>query len=165
MNVRIDVLQDHEVELSKIEQYSHIIFSPGPGLPGSTQSMFAVLDHYAQRKPILGVCLGMQGIAEFFGGKLFNQATVKHGVQTICHVTHSDTLFEGLPEKFNVGLYHSWAVERNSSVQLTELAYSDDGVMMALKHKDHPIFGVQFHPESILTEYGNEILRNFLFKS
>lgn len=158
----VEVVEDKKVVLAEIDRFDAIVFSPGPGLPKETQSMFMVLVAYASSKKILGICLGMQGIAEYFGEQLYNQVQVKHGVSEKINILNSTTLFKNLPSEFQVGLYHSWAVELSNLSELKPLAVSENAVLMALEHSDYSIYGVQFHPESILTENGKEILKNFL---
>lgn len=163
LGVEVTVWEDKELDIEKAGEYDFIIFSPGPGLPKDTESIFRILEHYGKSKKILGICLGMQGIAEFYGAKLYNQVNVKHGVAERILIHKHDTLFFNLPNEIEVGLYHSWAVDISESPFLISLASSESGVEMAIKHKDYPIFGVQFHPESILTPEGKNILQNFLF--
>lgn len=159
----VEVVEDKKVVLAEIDRFDAIVFSPGPGLPKETQSMFKVLEQYASSKKILGICLGMQGIAEYFGNHLYNQVQVKHGVSEKINILNSTTLFNNLPTEFQVGLYHSWAVELSNQSELQPLAVSQNSVLMALEHSNYSIYGIQFHPESILTENGKEIFKNFLF--
>lgn len=163
LDVEVIIWEDKDVRLEDIEQFDCIVLSPGPGMPAETFSMFKVLEKYSNSKRILGVCLGMQGIAEFFGGKLYNQKIIKHGVSEIIDVKKPGVLFHGLKNKMNVGLYNSWAVELKNESELIATAFTENGVLMAFEHSSLPIFGVQFHPESILSENGHEIFKNFLF--
>jgi anthranilate synthase/aminodeoxychorismate synthase-like glutamine amidotransferase len=163
LGAAVDVVEDRELDIDNVEHYEAIVFSPGPGLPEQTNSLFPVLERYAKSKKILGICLGMQGIAQFYGASIYNQKAVKHGVAESLTVLSHDNLFLSLPDTFKVGLYHSWAVDLNGVAILKEMARSEEGVTMAFKHMSLPVFGVQFHPESILTEYGKNILSNFLF--
>lgn len=162
-DVDAKVVEDGKLDINEIESYDAVIFSPGPGLPKNTIHMFSVLERYAKSKKILGICLGMQGIAQFFGASIYNQKQVKHGVSERMNILRPDTLFKDLPIFFEVGLYHSWAVDVHRSDVLEILSESENGVVMAIKHKSLNIYGVQFHPESILTEHGKNILVNFLF--
>lgn len=164
MGVSVTVWEDKAVILSEVAAFDCIILSPGPGLPDETTSLLPILQRYASSKKILGVCLGMQGIALYFQAQLFNQKTVKHGVETLITPRNKANIFHNLPDTFPVGLYHSWAVDLADSTALLPLAYSTEGVLMAVKHVSLPIYGVQFHPESILTPNGKEILENFIFK-
>lgn len=163
IDAEVTVVEDKQVDLNAVAQFDCIIFSPGPGLPRSTQSLFPILEKYSTSKRILGICLGMQGIAEFYGGSLYNQQMVKHGVSEKIEVLDKGTLFKGLPSEFNVGLYHSWAVDISNTKRLKPLALSENNILMAFEHVEFPIYGVQFHPESILTENGKELLMNFIF--
>jgi anthranilate synthase component 2 len=165
LGVSVDVVEDREFHLDEAEQYDCIVLSPGPGLPGETRSLFEILEKYGRSKKILGVCLGMQGIAEYYGGKLYNQKSVRHGVSVKMDILESNGIFHGLPDSFSVGLYHSWAVEISETNLLKLLAVSEDEVIMAIKHGELPIYGVQFHPESVLTEFGKEMFFNFLYTS
>lgn len=163
LGVCVDVLRNDAIDLDKIDEFEKIIISPGPGLPSTTLNMKNVFERYHASKSILGICLGMQGIAEFFGGNLLNQLKVTHGVQTKINIVQPSVLFENMPENFLGGLYHSWKVDLDSlPSELTLTALSQSNVAMAIEHKKLPIFGVQFHPESILTEHGRTILSNFI---
>lgn len=163
LGAKLTVIEDKDVNVDELDQFDCIVFSPGPGLPKDTQSMFPVLERYASSKKILGICLGMQGIAEFYGGSLYNQENVKHGVVAPIEILSESKLFLNVPKEINVGLYHSWAVDIKNAEKLKVSAKSNHGIVMAIEHIELPVFGVQFHPESILTPYGKEILENFLF--
>lgn len=165
MQVDVSVREDKLLDLNEVERFDCIIFSPGPGLPKETKSLFSVLEKYATSKKILGICLGMQGIGEFYGGKLYNQQLVKHGVSEKIKIQSQEHIFRGFPPVITVGLYHSWAVDIENNKHLRPTAFSESGVLMALEHKNLPIYAVQFHPESILTEKGKELLSNFIFAS
>lgn len=164
LEVDVTVCEDKEIILDELESYECIIFSPGPGLPKETYSMFSVLKRYSNSKKILGICLGMQGVAEFYGAKLYNQESVRHGVAEKMLINKETRLFNGFPKNIDVGLYHSWAVELNESSQLISTGHLENGIVMAIEHFELPVFGVQFHPESILTSQGRELFTNFLFK-
>jgi anthranilate synthase component 2 len=158
-----DVFRNDQIDLESIDAYDKIILSPGPGLPSESGIIMPLLKKYASTKDILGVCLGHQAIGECFGAKLYNLERVMHGVATPTQVIHEDLLFEGIPEKFNTGRYHSWAVEsENFPKELKVTAIDEKGVIMALRHKTFKIRGVQFHPESILTENGVRLMKNWL---
>jgi anthranilate synthase component 2 len=159
----VTIVEDKLVQLEEIDTFDAIVFSPGPGLPKETFSMFNVLEHYAGKKKILGICLGMQGIAQYYGNELYNQVQVKHGISEKITISNSTTLFKNIPSEFQVGLYHSWAVSLNIVSEMKQIALSENNVIMAIQHASKPIYGVQFHPESILTENGKEIFKNFLF--
>lgn len=163
-NVSVDVKRNDELDIETIARYDKIILSPGPGLPTETKLMLETLQSYASSKPILGVCLGMQGIFEFFGGRLKNMPEVCHGIQKRIQLDLNATLFQGLQNKqIQVGLYHSWCADsENFPEELKITAISDEGIVMAVEHRSLPIFGVQFHPESIMTDVGFEMIRNFI---
>ncbi|WP_448519438.1 anthranilate synthase component II [Rhodoflexus sp.] len=151
-----------EISLPEVANYDKIIFSPGPGVPSEIPLMRDILMTYGSKKSILGVCLGHQAIAEAFGGVLFNMGQVWHGMKVPIRVTEpQERLFCGLPETFEVGLYHSWAVATlPDCLQVTAL--STNGTIMALSHKQYDIKGVQFHPESVMTACGAALLSNWL---
>lgn len=159
----VTVTFNNQVDYQRLNEADKIILSPGPGLPKESGELLSVISQYHQSKPILGVCLGMQALGEFFNEELINLDTVKHGIQEeVTQVTDS-LLFKGIPTKFQVGLYHSWAIkefENNPNIEIT--SRSEHNVIMSIQHKKLPIFGVQFHPESILTPYGKQLIENFL---
>lgn len=165
---RLDVFRNDKISLDKIERasYDRIIISPGPGDP-SDRNYFGVcaevLTELGKSTPVLGVCLGMQGIGHYFGGKVFRARKIMHGKTSI--ITHSDkSIFKGLPQDLEVMRYHSLIVERNSLPKDLEiLAATKSKEIMGLRHKSYPVCGVQFHPESFATEGGKQILKNFLF--
>lgn len=163
LGAQVDVVRNDAFQMSRLEPYDKIVLSPGPGIPEEAGLLNDVIRRYAGRKPILGVCLGHQAIAEVFGGRLENLRTVYHGVQTPTHIINHDYLFEHLPETFEAGRYHSWVVSRSGLPDSLEvMAISDDGHIMALRHRTYDVRGIQFHPESILTPEGARILQNWL---
>ena len=163
LGTQVDVVRNDAFQMSRLEPYDKIVLSPGPGIPEEAGLLNDVIRRYAGRKPILGVCLGHQAIAEVFGGRLENLRTVYHGVQTPTHIINHDYLFEHLPETFEAGRYHSWVVSRSGLPDSLEVtAISDDGHIMALRHRTYDVRGIQFHPESILTPEGARILQNWL---
>ena len=155
-NDRIDV---SGVEFGKPQK---IVISPGPGVPDNAGVTLELIDHFAGRVPILGVCLGHQAIGQAFGGKVVPAPYLMHG--KISQILHDHkTIFEGLPDAFPATRYHSLMVERESLPQCLEIsATSGDGLIMGLRHRELPVEGVQFHPESVLTTYGKQLLENFL---
>ncbi|MBL4668698.1 MAG: aminodeoxychorismate/anthranilate synthase component II [Flavobacteriales bacterium] len=163
-NYEVDVFRNDEISLDDVGNYETIILSPGPGLPDDAGILKEVISKYASSKKILGVCLGMQAIGEVYGGTLINLDKVFHGVATPITITEtSDLLFKGLPDSFDIGRYHSWVVSKeNFPKELTITSIEENGQIMSLKHKEHNLYGVQFHPESILTEHGKEMITNFL---
>ena len=163
LGAQVDVVRNDAFQMSRLEPYDKIVLSPGPGIPEEAGLLNDVIRCYAGRKPMLGVCLGHQAIAEVFGGRLENLRTVYHGVQTPTHIINHDYLFEHLPETFEAGRYHSWVVSRSGLPDSLEVtAISDDGHIMALRHRTYDVRGIQFHPESILTPEGARILQNWL---
>lgn len=160
----VDVVLNDRITVDQAAAYDRIVISPGPGLPREAGITMALLDRLRGTRPILGVCLGMQAIAEVYGGRLFNLGTVKHGVAERCVPEEPrDPLFRGLPSAFEVGLYHSWAAEEPGlPADLRITARSDQGVIMGLRAVEHRVCGVQFHPESILTPLGSTIIANWI---
>lgn len=161
---KVDVFKNDKIELQKINEYDNILLSPGPGLPNEAGIMPEVIKKYASSKNILGVCLGMQAIAECFGAKLRNLDKVYHGISTPINVIKEDALFKNCPNIFKAGRYHSWVVDTVGLPNCFEITATDDeNNIMALRHKDYKLKGVQFHPESILSEYGEQIIRNWIY--
>ena len=162
--VRPDVYRNDEITVEASGQYDKILLSPGPGLPSEAGILCDLIKTYAAEKSILGVCLGLQAIGEVFGGELENLNNVFHGVATpVKVISKKEKLFEGLPETFAVGRYHSWVVSNNNLPDcFDKTAIDDDAQIMGLAHKVFDVRGVQFHPESIMTEYGMEIMRNWI---
>ena len=164
LHSKLDVFRNDEIPLEDIKQYDKIILSPGPGVPSEAGLLLPLIREYAPTKSILGVCLGHQAIGEAFGGSLLNLQTVYHGVATQCHVLNERTpLFEGLPKNFEIGRYHSWIVnDENLPLELEVTARDENGFNMAMQHKTYDLQSVQFHPESVLTPLGSQILGNWL---
>ena len=163
LGAEVTVYRNDQFELSQLEEFSKIILSPGPGIPSEAGLLLDVILTYASRKPMLGVCLGHQAIGEAFGAQLTNLDDVSHGVATPCRIAASDPIFKGLPSEITVGRYHSWVVSNQGLPSCLEVtALSDEGQIMAMRHRDYPIHGIQFHPESVLTPQGRTIIENFL---
>lgn len=163
LGVTPDVRRNDRITLEEIGEYDKIIISPGPGIPSEAGILPQLLDKYASEKPILGVCLGHQAIGERFGAKLRNLSNVYHGVKTETYLTADDYLFAGIPDRFEVGRYHSWVVDKDTLPSELEItALSPDGEIMAMRHREYDVRGVQFHPESILTPCGLTIIKNWL---
>ncbi|WP_375433625.1 anthranilate synthase component II [uncultured Hymenobacter sp.] len=157
------VIRNDKLAVDDVEEYDAVLLSPGPGLPSEAGLMPEIIRRYAPTKRILGVCLGHQGLAESFGGELYNMPEVLHGIATKAEVTADDKLFDGLPTQFQVGRYHSWSVRPESvPTELEVTALDAEGQVLAFRHRDYDVRGVQFHPESILTEHGHQMLRNWL---
>jgi anthranilate synthase component 2 len=161
---QVDVFRNDEITPEDAAGYDKIVISPGPGIPDEAGITKNLIHHFAPSKSILGVCLGCQAIAEVFGGSLINLERVYHGVKTEIAITdEGDRLFHEIPGNFEAGRYHSWVVNEKdlpSSLRIT--ARDDEGMIMALSHIEYDVKGVQFHPESIMTEYGKKILLNWL---
>ncbi len=163
LGVDVDVVRNDRFTLGQLEPYDRIILSPGPGIPSEAGLLLDVIRHYAGQKPMLGVCLGHQAIAEVFGGKLTNLAEVHHGISTEGTQLGNDVLFKDLPKRIMMGRYHSWVVDRDAFPDCLEVtAVSDEGEIMALKHKNYNIHGIQFHPESVLTPDGAKMVQNWM---
>ncbi|HET9744980.1 MAG TPA: aminodeoxychorismate/anthranilate synthase component II [Chitinophagaceae bacterium] len=178
---RVDVHRNDQIPMEKVKEYDKIILSPGPGIPEEAGLLLPLIKEYASSKSILGVCLGHQAIGQAFGGKLINLSSVFHGVATPVKVVKretsnvrgevvsrltshvSRTLFEGLPDELEVGRYHSWVVSKENFPRELEITAEDEsGMIMGLQHKTYDVQGVQFHPESVLTPRGEDIMRNWL---
>jgi len=186
LHQQVEVHRNDQIPLEKVKEYDKIILSPGPGIPEEAGLLLPLIKEYASSKSILGVCLGHQAIGEAFGGQLINLDEVYHGVatpvrlvnrvpiatetsivngKTNSHLTTHDSrnLFEGLPEVFEAGRYHSWIVsDENFPKELEVTARDENNFIMALQHKTYDVQGVQFHPESVLTPVGTSILKNWL---
>ena len=152
------------VRSKELEEFDKILLSPGPGIPEEAGLLLDVIRTYSGRKPILGVCLGEQAIGEVFGGKLVNLKEVYHGIQSKIRITADDYIFNGLPEEIAVGRYHSWVVDKETLPACLEItAVSAEGYIMAIRHKDYDVRGIQFHPESVLTPDGKKMIENWIF--
>lgn len=160
-----EVWRNDQFKLEDVAQFDKIILSPGPGIPSEAGLLLDVIKTYSPTKSIFGVCLGQQAIAEVFGGKLYNLSRPMHGIATPVKVIDAtEPLFSGLPEHIKVGRYHSWVVSHEGlPKELTVTAIDEtDNSIMALRHKTLDVRGVQFHPESVLTDFGKEMLKNWL---
>ncbi|MGF1586050.1 MAG: anthranilate synthase component II [Bacteroidales bacterium] len=159
-----DVYRNDQIDLADIEKYDGILLSPGPGIPSEAGRLLEIIDMYKERKRIFGVCLGLQAIAEVFGGSLLNTKKVYHGVATnIILQKPGHYLFDGLPDSFQGGRYHSWVVKKETVPSCLRIdALDDEQYIMAMSHNELDVCGVQFHPESILTPRGKEIVFNWL---
>lgn len=158
------VWRNDQFRLEDIEPFDHVLLSPGPGVPEEAGLLLDVIRQYGTTKKILGICLGLQAIAEVYGGRLYNLDKPVHGTATpVVVLDRSEPLFRELPDRFKVGRYHSWAVDPAGIPDvLTVTAVDEKGTIMALTHKELPVRGVQFHPESIMTEFGKEMMLNWL---
>ena len=166
LNVPFQVVNVEELDLDAVGDFSHLLISPGPDVPRAYPQLFELLARYQHSKSILGVCLGHQMLCEFFGAELHNLPSPRHGQAKRLQCVAESLLFKDMPQAFQIGLYHSWAVsELNFPSALQITARCDDNIIMAMQHKTLPIYGVQFHPESYISEYGEQILRNWLLDS
>ena len=163
IGAEVKVIRNDQFTLNQLEPFDKIVLSPGPGIPSEAGLLLDVIKTYKGRKPILGVCLGHQAIGEVFGGTLENLSDVFHGVATEGTQFSNDYIFDSLSKRITMGRYHSWVVSRENFPTCLEVtAVSDEGQIMALKHKNYDIHGIQFHPESVLTPEGKTIVRNFI---
>lgn len=171
LGAEITVYRNDQFELEQLEEFDKIMLSPGPGIPSEAGKLLDVIRTYAGVKPILGICLGEQAIGEAFGGTLVNLSDVFHGVQAPAHVTdfvqhgqrEVDYLFRGLNRDILVGRYHSWVVDSDTMPDCLEVTcLSNEGQVMALRHKEYDVRGIQFHPESVLTPDGKKMIKNWL---
>ena len=164
LGAEVLVHRNDEITLADIEALkpSHLVVSPGPCSPAEAGISVAAIQHFAGKLPILGVCLGHQSIGAAFGGRIIRAQQLMHGKTSVIH-TSQQGVFADLPQDYTVNRYHSLAIERSSCpAELEVTAWTDDGEIMGVRHRSLPIEGVQFHPESILTEHGHALLNNFL---
>ena len=160
---QVDVMRNDKLRHEVLDKCDGIILSPGPGIPSEAGDLLSVINEYATRKKILGVCLGHQAIAEHFGGSVVQSENAIHGKSSILQHSKSSILFEGIPSEFEAGRYHSWHVESTPSEFYTT-ALTSEGENMAMEHSELPIYGVQFHPESVLTPHGRRLITNWINK-
>jgi anthranilate synthase component 2 len=166
--IKYDILLNDRIDISLVGSYDGYLISPGPGVPSETPALKDLIEKYGKTRSILGICLGFQTIAEFYGMNLERLGTVKHGIEGNLMITDpTDYIFKGLPVEFTAGLYHSWAVKLNSpgaeeNRDLNITAVSDDGIVMAVSHKEYDIKGVQFHPESYISPDARKVVENWL---
>lgn len=159
----VKVVRNDQFELEELEDYEYIILSPGPGIPDEAGLLKKVITTYGGKKKIFGVCLGLQAIGECYGGKLKNLSRVFHGMKTkMILAENPGPVFDDIPLEFMAGRYHSWVLDTESDTSAFHItAVDEQGEIMALQHKEFPIYAVQFHPESIMTEHGAKMLENF----
>ena len=163
LGAEVTVVRNDQFRLSDLEEFDRIVLSPGPGIPSEAGLLCDVIRTFAGRKPILGVCLGHQAIGEVFGARLENLSDVFHGVATPCHIVANDPIFRALPRNITIGRYHSWVVSDDGLPDCLEAtAVSNEGQIMALRHRELNVRGIQFHPESVLTPDGKQIMQNWL---
>lgn len=163
LGAEVSVVRNDQFRLSELKPFDKIILSPGPGIPTEAGLLIDVIDAYASVKPILGVCLGHQAIGEYFGGKLTNLSQVFHGIASTISITAPDYIYKELPAQVQVGRYHSWVVDNEGLPDCLEVtSVSEEGQIMSLRHKQYDVRGIQYHPESVLTPEGRNIIANWL---
>lgn len=164
LGVEVDIVRNDKISIDDVDRYDKILLSPGPGIPASAGILVPLIERYAPTKSILGICLGHQAIAEVFGAELTNLDKVYHGVESTIQIVADTPLFSGLGREFRAGRYHSWVVSSEdfpAELQITAIEMESRQIM-ALRHREYDLQGVQFHPESILTPKGKQILKNWL---
>lgn len=161
---QVCVMRNDEIIWEKLDAAKCIVLSPGPGLPSDAGRLHDIILKYASLKPMLGICLGMQAMAECFNGKLINLEQVVHGMSSrLVRIDRQEKLFSGIPSAPEVGRYHSWVVDPKSVIdQFSLTSFTQDGLLMSFRHKIYQMVGLQFHPESILTPSGKKMLENFI---
>ena len=162
LDCEVTVKRNDQLTLDEVEPFENIVLSPGPGIPDEAGLLKEIIKKYAPTKRIFGVCLGLQAIGEVFGGTLVNLDQVYHGVDTSITVTKDDPIFKGLPKTLQVGRYHSWVVDTDVPEVLEVTSVDENGQIMSLRHKTYDVTAVQFHPESVLTPEGKQMLKNWL---
>ena len=159
----VDVIRVNQVNIKQLDKYQKIIISPGPGVPSDYPVLFDILKKYESYKSILGICLGFQVIGVYYGGSLYNLSKVMHGKKSlISQVFNSDYIYKGVPANFFVGRYHSWGIKLKHENKLLITSRDSQECIMSFRHQKNNIIGIQYHPESILTKYGELIIRNWL---
>lgn len=159
----IIVKRNDDIDINYAKNFDVIVLSPGPKLPVDAGLMMKIIEHYHKEKPIIGICLGMQGLAQFFGSELQNLDFPEHGQSKNMQVLQQSPLYFNCPKEFKVGRYHSWGIQKNKlSDSLIPLSIDEQNWIMSFMHRQYKIIGIQFHPESILTEFGNNIMYNAL---
>lgn len=163
LDCEVTVMRNDKLTLDDVLPFDRLVLSPGPGIPDEAGLLKPIISTYASSKSILGVCLGQQAIAEVFGGSLINLKEVYHGVSTrISTLVEDEILFRGLPKELEVGRYHSWVVQKDLPTELEATSIDENGEIMSLRHKEFDVRAVQFHPESVLTPYGKQMLKNWI---
>ena len=157
----VDVIRVNQVNIKQLHKYDKIIISPGPGIPSDYPVLFDIINKYKNNKSILGICLGFQTIGIYFGATLYNLNQVMHGKKSLIKLK-SDSMYEDIPSEIYVGRYHSWGIKIEDQKNLEITSIDNDNCIMSFKHKIYDIKGIQYHPESILTKYGELIIKNWL---
>ena len=162
LGAQVTVKRNDCFALAELEAFEYLLLSPGPGIPDEAGLLKAAIARYAPTKKILGICLGQQAIGEVFGAQLVNLKSVYHGVASKIIPNETDLLFEGLPETFEAGRYHSWVVQTPLPNTLIATSFDENKQLMSLRHRDYQVRAVQFHPESVLTTHGKKMLQNWI---
>ena len=163
LNCEVTVKRNDKLSLEEVDAYEKILLSPGPGIPDEAGLLKAIIERYGATKSILGICLGQQAIAEVYGGSIENLNMVYHGVATsIKRINEDEILYQGIPDKFDVGRYHSWVVSKEMPECLIVTSIDANGEIMSLRHVEHDVRAVQYHPESILTPLGKQLMENWV---
>ena len=162
LNCEVTVKRNDQLSLEEVDEFNEIVLSPGPGIPDEAGLLKPIIQTYAATKRIFGVCLGQQAIGEVFGGTLVNLDQVYHGVATSITIIEDDYIYQGMPKNIEVGRYHSWVVDQKLPDTLIATSVDENGQIMSLKHKEYDVRAVQYHPESVLTPYGKQLLKNWL---
>ncbi len=160
----VTVKRNDQLTLEEVEPFDEIVLSPGPGIPDEAGLLKSIIETYAPTKRIFGVCLGQQAIGEVFGGSLVNLDQVYHGIATTIQVVEDDVIYKDMPKELEVGRYHSWVVHPDLPEELLATSTDKNGQVMSLRHKTYDVTAVQFHPESVLTPQGKQMLKNWLEK-
>jgi len=163
LDCEVTVKRNDQLTLDEVEPFEYIVLSPGPGIPDEAGLLKEIIRTYAPTKRIFGVCLGLQAIGEVFGGTLINLDQVHHGVDTTIMVTKDDPIYKDMSKTLQVGRYHSWVVDPDLPNDLETTAVDESGQIMSLRHKKYDVTAVQFHPESVLTPQGKQMLKNWLY--
>jgi len=165
-NIKASIYNPENTNINKISEFDKIIFSPGPGLPKEYPIMQEIIDKYKSQKHFLGICLGHQAIGEYFGCKLKNYDIVNHGMVKKFQITEpASFIFKNIPDNSDIGVYHSWYIaNENIPEQIRVTGLNEDNIIMAIEHTTYNIQSLQFHPESFITTYGKEIIKNWLSK-
>ena len=162
LDCEVTVKRNDQIGLEEVDAFENIVLSPGPGIPDEAGLLKQIIAKYAPTKKILGVCLGQQAIGEVFGGTLVNLDEVFHGIATKIKIIKDDVLFDGMPKEIEVGRYHSWVVDANLPDVLEATSIDENGQIMSIRHKTYNVNAVQFHPESVLTPNGKQMLKNWI---
>ncbi|PRX53123.1 anthranilate synthase component II [Flagellimonas meridianipacifica] len=162
LDCEVTVRRNDQLTLEEVEPFEEIVLSPGPGIPDEAGLLKSIIETYAPTKRIFGVCLGQQAIGEVFGGSLVNLDQVYHGIATTIQVVEEDVIYRDMPKKIEVGRYHSWVVHPDLPEELEATSFDENGQVMSLRHKTLDVTAVQFHPESVLTPQGKQMLKNWL---